>query len=131
MQQLVYRSRATHGLGADEIFRIIETSARNNPGRDVTGFLVFARDQFIQLVEGPAASLDALLAVLERDPRHCDIEMLERRSIAARSFPKWRMERVSVVGGNLDKLTGSLATAGVPSHVIGKILGQLQTKRAA
>ena len=89
MQQLLYRSIAADGLGPDVIFEIIETSAR-----DVTGFLVQSNGAFLQLVEGPAASLDELLDVLACDPRHHSIEVLVREDIAQRSFPRWRMERV-------------------------------------
>ena len=94
MQQLLYRSIAADGLGPDVIFEIIETSARNNPARDVTGFLVQSNGAFLQLVEGPAASLDELLDVLACDPRHHSIKVLVREDIAQRSFPRWRMERV-------------------------------------
>ena len=61
MQQLIYVSYASDDFQSGDVFKIIETSARNNPTRDVTGFLVYAHDTFVQFVEGPAASLDALL----------------------------------------------------------------------
>lgn len=131
MQQLVYRSRAIPDLGSDEVFRIIETSARNNPARDVTGFLVFASDRFVQLVEGPAECLDDLLADLAVDRRHRDLQVLERREVTERSFPSWRMERLAISSGNPDGLIRNLALAGVSPAVTQDILAEFGLARAA
>ncbi len=94
MECIIYTSRASMALGSDEVFRIIETSARNNPSRDVTGFLIFHRERFLQLVEGETPALDELLAVLKRDSRHRDLAVLHRKPTLARCFPNWRMRRL-------------------------------------
>ena len=121
MQQLLYRSIAADVLGPDAVFEIIETSARNNPARDVTGFLIQSDGVFLQLVEGPAASLDELLEVLARDPRHHSIEILVREDIAQRSFPRWRMERVGTsqasVTALLDRLNAARPVPAAEAHV--------------
>ncbi|MBU1252857.1 MAG: BLUF domain-containing protein [Alphaproteobacteria bacterium] len=94
MERIVYTSRARTDLASDEVFRIIETSARNNPARDVTGFLIFNQNRFLQLVEGERQALDELLGVLKRDPRHCDLAIHVREPATKRCFPNWRMRRL-------------------------------------
>ena len=94
MERIVYTSRARTDLASDEVFRIIETSARNNPSRDVTGFLIFHRDRFLQLVEGEGEALDELLGVLKRDPRHSELIVHYREPASKRCFPNWRMRRL-------------------------------------
>ena len=94
MQRLVYRSNATPGLESDAVFKIIETSARKNAGREVTGFLIFDGRAFLQLVEGPSHQLDNLLQDLAGDIRHHSIEVLDRSDAAERWFPDWRMKRL-------------------------------------
>ena len=41
-------------------------------------------------------ALEMLLARLSQDERHHEIQVLSRRPIAQRSFPRWRMRRVGV-----------------------------------
>lgn len=94
MQALLYTSVARAGLGGGDVFNIIQSSAKRNPERGVTGFLVYQGGKFLQLVEGEEAALDALLSDLASDPRHHSIEVIKRQAIEKRSFPDWRMKRV-------------------------------------
>lgn len=95
MIRITYVSTPTPSVGAEELFQIIEVSSRNNMRDGLTGFLVFARDRFFQLVEGPEAAIDDLLARLARDRRHDALKVLSREPIAARSFPRWQMKRLA------------------------------------
>ncbi|MDG5748080.1 BLUF domain-containing protein [Qipengyuania sp. XHP0207] len=131
MQQLLYRSIAADGLGSDAVFEIVETSARNNPAREVTGFLVRSGDVFLQLVEGPTASLDELLAVLAHDPRHHSIEVLVREEINQRSFPRWRMERVGTDQPSVAALLERLDAAKVVPAAAAHIRGFFDARKAA
>ena len=94
MLQLAYVSRASNTLAPDDVFKIIETSARNNSRDDLTGFLIFAENRFFQVVEGSRSAIDALLSRLGEDTRHSQIEILSQTEIAQRAFPNWRMKRL-------------------------------------
>jgi hypothetical protein len=85
MRQFVYISTASADLGQVDIVNILEASARNNPGREITGFLVFNGRNFLQLVEGPETSLLALMADITRDSRHSGIVRLEDNPITQRA----------------------------------------------
>lgn len=131
MEQIVYTSTASEGVSAAEVFAIIASSARNNPQRDVTGFLVFAGDAFLQFVEGPSAQLDELLGVLKRDPRHRDIAILSRSAVSARTFPGWRMHRFDAASGNAAPIVEALRTHPVGRGVLLQVERFLDRPRRA
>ena len=91
----VYCSRAAEGVDDIEVGRIVEAAQRRNLAQGITGVLVFGNGVFFQLIEGPAAHIQKLIAKLHYDPRHYDVVSLdwseERR---ARLYPNWEMERV-------------------------------------
>lgn len=93
MERLIYTSEAAEGLSGDDVFQIVETSARNNAIRDISGFLIFKDSRFFQLIEGESDALDGLLRTLEGDPRHHSIRMLKRTISDQREFGGWRMRR--------------------------------------
>jgi hypothetical protein len=76
MHQIIYTSTARAGLSQEDVFRIVEQSARNNPSHDITGFLLFRKGKFLQLVEGPLMALETLLAQLGNDDRHSDLTVV-------------------------------------------------------
>ena len=94
MRQFVYISTAAPDLGQVDIVNILEASARNNPGREITGFLLFNGRNFLQLVEGPKDALEVLMADIQSDPRHHGIVRLEDNPISARACEKWTMKRL-------------------------------------
>jgi len=96
MHQLIYTSDARPGLSNEDLSRIVEQSARNNPSGDITGFLLFQGGRFLQLIEGPLIAIEMLMAQLAQDERHRDLRVLSRVPIAQRSFPQWRMRCVEV-----------------------------------
>jgi hypothetical protein len=108
LERLVYESKAT---GTTEsianLVVILAESQRNNDRDGLTGALAAHRERYIQVVEGPAQALDALLRRLESDPRHRDIVLLGREPIPARLFGRWSMASARVTpahGAALDAL---------------------------
>ena len=92
LEQLLYASistpRVTSALQMSDILAV----ARPNNARDqITGALTAANGRFIQIIEGPAAALDDLMARLGSDSRHQAIEVLGRRVIEQRAFAGWAM----------------------------------------
>lgn len=131
MQQIVYTSHATDQVTAAELFNIIEISARNNPGREVTGFLVAAPSEFLQLVEGPAERLDELIAILQRDPRHRDIRVVLREQIHQRSFPSWKMQRFNTTTGDPAQVLAMIREKCVRRSVLDVVESFLLAQRKA
>ena len=116
MRQFVYISTA---IDPDHvsISTILEQSQRNNPQRDITGFLLFNGRNFLQLVEGPDASLIALMNKLATDPRHGGITRLENLPIDRRACPDWTMQYLKLadsVAQRREKLQTSLPPSLAP-----------------
>lgn len=113
MIQLAYKSSAAHSLGSGDVFKIIETSARNNATAQLSGFLIYANRQFFQVIEGSPSNIDELMRRLKNDPRHHSIKIVHRANVADRSFPKWSMKRIALPDGDarLDELIPQLGSA--------------------
>ena len=90
MKQLIYRSQP---FGYDHaILAGILSGARRNNGRDdITGALICRHDLYLQLIEGPAAAIDALYAKIVADDRHGDVRLLLADAVSERLFPHWEM----------------------------------------
>jgi len=93
MLRITYTSEASETIGARDIFRIVEQSAANNVAADLSGFLLFRRNRFFQVVEGEPPAIEQLMKRLERDKRHHSMTTLYREENKARSFARWRMKR--------------------------------------
>lgn len=93
--QLAYYSRNT--VQADDAVLLanledILTRSRENNLRDgLTGYLLFDRQWFVQILEGAPERVADAVRRIESDPHHNDLTMISRREIRARSFPEWSM----------------------------------------
>ena len=94
MRCIIYRSKADRSVKAEDITRITAVSRRQNPVHGVTGVLLYDGRCFVQVIEGPALSIDNLIRNIEADVRHMDIERLLDSEVSVRSFEKWSMEYV-------------------------------------
>ena len=87
----VYISTARHDLRDEELATLLEVSRRNNAARGVTGALAYHDRAFIQVLEGPEAAVEALLARIARDPRHTGMSVFDRSRTGQRVFGGWSM----------------------------------------
>jgi hypothetical protein len=76
---------------ASEVDAIVAFSQIRNPLMNVTGALVFTEKNFAQYLEGPAASVEALMESIRRDRRHRNIDVAYAADVAARRFETWAM----------------------------------------
>lgn len=112
LERLIYASRSIKagGAGLSEQVRIITAkSIHNNRLADITGFLAFGGDRFLQLLEGPAGEIDATFARIQGDSRHVDLSVIARGEAERRLFRDWNMAQHQV--SEADK--GVLASAGL------------------
>lgn len=102
MKCVTYSSYAAAGLQPAELEAILKVSGHNNARDALTGVLMFNGAIFVRSVEGPKASVDRLMARLADDPRHCQIDIHDDRSIPKRIFADWTMGYVKLDGGWLE-----------------------------
>ena len=108
--RLIYVSRNTsreEGAGVeDEAGRILRASRRNNPVRRVTGALLYNSDCFAQVLEGPLAEVEQVFELIQRDPRHADVTVLDAGPVPARDFPEWAMASTGAVEADAASFAG-------------------------
>ena len=63
----------------------------HNPQKGVTGVLCFSGGVFMQVLEGPTAAVQALLARIAADTRHQGLVTLDAGPLATRQFEAWSM----------------------------------------
>ncbi|MBT2503670.1 BLUF domain-containing protein [Curtobacterium sp. ISL-83] len=88
---IVYMSRATQPFDADDLAELLRGSRLRNEALGVSGLLLVKGDRFMQLLEGPAFSVDDRFAAISRDPRHGEVKSLIREDIERRRFDAWSM----------------------------------------
>lgn len=91
LERLVYRSQATHKLGSLHLFNLMVQCRKRNLSLGITGHLLYTEEIFVQCIEGPSGSIDALWKSLQRDERHHSLELLSRGPVAERQFADWAM----------------------------------------
>ena len=96
MFRLIYVSKAAAPLSADDVAQILASAQQNNRPQEVTGMLCFNQEQFLQCLEGPKRSVEAIYAKILSDPRHTEIQTLCYDDIDTRLFSDWAMAYVSL-----------------------------------
>lgn len=88
---VVYVSAATTLFSDDDLVSLLRQSRRDNALVDVTGMLLHAGGNFMQVLEGDAAQVQSRMERIERDLRHHRITIVLRRPIEHRRFADWSM----------------------------------------
>jgi len=91
--QLIYHSRfAPIGAGPSSTIRsILHASAINNFRAGITGFLIFDKSSFVQILEGDEVAVLETYDRISDDPRHSHLVVMDTRWVEARHFSDWAM----------------------------------------
>lgn len=91
LTSLVYMSVAVDDLTDDQLVAMLREARLRNDALGVSGLLLAKGGRFMQVLEGPAWSVEDRYAAIERDPRHRDVKSLSRETIDDRRFDGWSM----------------------------------------
>jgi len=86
MRQIVYFSTASGRQDAETIAALLAVSRYSQRCGNITGLLVAGGYRYLQVIEGPALSVEALLEEIRRDQCHIGLTVLVNRRIRVRSF---------------------------------------------
>jgi hypothetical protein len=92
--QLIYHSRytASSGVSSLQTLRsVLASSQRNNLRDELTGFLLFDKPWFFQILEGSPDQVTGSYDRIQKDPRHGRVTLMSMRTVAQRNFPQWSM----------------------------------------
>ena len=103
INQLVYISQAKRKMSPEDLSAIQEKAKTNNGPIDVTGSLFYNGGWFLQVLEGPASTLDKLYKKIELDPRHKNSRVLYNEPANFRTFPRWSMNMTNLNDRQADK----------------------------
>lgn len=130
--QIVYRSRSCNGAESVLQMSDILNQARLGNARDgITGVLTAVDGRFVQVIEGGETVIDRLMAKLERDPRHTDVTIIERRSATVRLFSDWDMVSPRLAATELSLLALLIRDAGAGVDDFAAILGRAVAQQEA
>ncbi|MBS1501230.1 MAG: BLUF domain-containing protein [Bacteroidetes bacterium] len=88
---ILYLSAVADWFNEDELETILAASRRNNQQDDITGVLLYGRNNFIQLLEGPAESVKKTFERIKTDKRHLDVTVIVSGKLKERCYPEWFM----------------------------------------
>jgi hypothetical protein len=95
LYKLVYCSRnRIVGSGPeinDELQSILATSRVNNDRAGITGALLYSAGNFAQVLEGPLPAIERTFELIQRDPRHSEVIVIQSGPAETRDFPQWSM----------------------------------------
>jgi hypothetical protein len=91
LTQLIYVSSAARNLDEGDIHRILESSVRHNAANDITGMLLFASGNFLQVLEGEEFAVEETMSRIQLDPRHHGVIVVSNDTVPGRDFGAWSM----------------------------------------
>jgi len=114
LHYLIYRSQASRAVHEVTLPPLLRKARQYNQANFLGGLLLYARDQFLQVLEGPEPALSQLYTRIKADPRHFAVRTLAYGPIEERAFPDWRMAYAPVTHSFIEKATGFLPLAAAP-----------------
>lgn len=91
---LAYHSRAPSSLDTSALLALERSSEQQHQAMDVTGVLVFDGLQFLQVLEGRLADVEALYRSAQVDARFTDIGLLLLEPVEQRMFHRWSLRHL-------------------------------------
>ena len=92
MRGILYLSRACTSFCKDSIQELESAAKARNQLLEITGYLCYINEYFIQYIEGPDEAVDSLMARISQDPRHTILNTIYDEELEKRRFPDWHMQ---------------------------------------
>jgi hypothetical protein len=91
IHRLIYRSTARQELSTPQLQQLLLESRAFNRHHHITGVLLYANQQFMQVLEGERLVIQALYHRIRHDARHTEVLTLLDEPTTQRLFPNWSM----------------------------------------
>ena len=91
LQEIIYVSTLADDAPIRVVAEIVMKSRINNQKADLTGLLVFDGQHFCQQLEGCAREVQAVMARIQGDPRHRNVEILHHGPLCERRFRRFSL----------------------------------------
>lgn len=116
---LIYisHSQIVSGLRDEGIEDIVTCSIQRNAQLGIRGALLFTEKHFAGLLEGPEAAIDELMTSIQRDTRHEQVTIIERRLVDGYRFSDWSL----AYWGNASYMDRKIASILHKSDLVNKV----------
>jgi hypothetical protein len=91
LHRLLYVSSTVANLSVLDLERVLAVSRARNSEAAVTGVLLYADRDFMQMLEGPRPHVLETYSRIERSPLHRDLVVLINTEANERFFTEWSM----------------------------------------
>ena len=89
--QLSYRSKAATSFETKDLDPILASAVQNNERANISGFLIFHNNCFVQILEGSKENVISLYNTIKKDSRHHDLDLLWQGEADKKHFKEWGM----------------------------------------
>lgn len=104
--RLIYLSHATRNFSEKKLEELLKASRQRNDMFQVSGLLLYLRDHFLQVLEGPRKDVLQLFENISEDPRHDQVEIMIQGEVPHRLFSEWSMAFSELDSAELESLAG-------------------------
>lgn len=91
MKHILYVSSARELFSSAQLTDLLTGSRERNAAKDISGLLLYRDGNFMQLLEGPDAAVQATHDRIQQDPRHHGVITMLNTPTDERIFPDWSM----------------------------------------
>ena len=91
LYELIYQSRATEDLTEDALLDLLAKYRLANSQHGITGFLLYHKRTFIQVLEGSQECVERLYQNISSDALNTNVKLLWKADIPERGFGEWSM----------------------------------------
>ena len=110
MTSLMYYSKVSPGISADEIGNIFKAARHRNMETGITGILYSDGKWFLQVLEGVRHEVSNTYNKITKDLRHKNCVIVSVRQIEVRQFPDWSMGLIKSDPATVDIMKGVVGT---------------------
>lgn len=89
--ELIYYSFPLRTFREVDIHKMLSLIRPKNQAMDVSGMLLYANKQFLQVLEGRSKDVNQIFQSISHDARHYDVNLVSVRNIKDRNFANWDM----------------------------------------
>lgn len=96
LYQIIYASTANRDYSETQLLDMLAQFQWRNKRRNITGMLLYHKNNFLQVLEGEHETITDLYKKIEADPRHRHSIIIHEGEIAQREFANWEMGFVNL-----------------------------------
>ncbi|MDT0293027.1 BLUF domain-containing protein [Mesonia ostreae] len=89
--ELSYYSTAKYALLSEDFENILQEARMNNEANDITGCLIYHKQNFFQILEGPKEVVLSTFNAIQNDKRHRNIKVIYQGFKSGKTFDNWDM----------------------------------------